>query len=417
MPTIPAPDAGPLSHASPERVGLSSARLRILTAYFANEIARGRVPGVVMLVARKGGVAYFETLGMRNPGTGAAMTGDSIFRIWSMTKPFVAVAAMMLVEEGKLSLNELVSKYLPEWKQFRVSIETLATDEADHSYIPPKRLPTINDLLRHTAGLPYAHLTRNAGFKGEWEKADLEPSRIDSAEFLRRVTKLPLASEPGTAFEYGHSTDVLGRVIEVVSGMRLSTFLDARVFRPLGMPDSGFHVPPEKKSRLAQPFDRVPGTDTAVPPFDPGRKPAMDAGGGRGVSTATDYLRFCRMLLNKGELDGVRILMPETLDLMTTDHLGAEITWTVGPGDVTFGTPGYTYGLGFGLRRGADNTSVPSAIGEYMWTGTANTAFFVYPREELIGIFLSAGVGLEIRMDHRRAFKTLVHEAIDDGAQ
>jgi CubicO group peptidase (beta-lactamase class C family) len=407
----------PLPTARPDRVGLSPERLERVTGYFKNEIAEKRLPGAVMLVARRGRIAYFEALGTQDPATGAPMTKDSIFRIWSMTKPFVSVATMMLVEEGKLTLGDPVSRYLPEFAKLEVSVEKLdpETRKATYSNVPAKRQITVHDLMRHTSGIPYGFLTSNAQIREAHQKAGLEPAEITSAEFATRVAKMPLVHQPGAAFEYGYSTDILGRVVEVASGMRLSEILEKRIFVPLGMRDTGFHVADASKDRLAQPFDMVPGTKTPmVKLFDPRLKPAMDGGGGRGVGTAGDYVRFCQMLLNGGQLDGVRLVSRTTVRFMTSDHLGTATAAGMGPGDLTFGTPGYTYGLGFGVRREAGGASVPGSPGEYMWTGTYNTLFFVDPQEELIGIFLSVGAGSAIRLDHRVKFKQLVYQAIVD---
>lgn len=408
--------AQPLPPATPEQVGLSSERLERVTNHFRKEIAEKRVPGVVMLVARKGRIAYFESLGVRDPATGAPMTKDSIFRVWSMTKPWVSVAAMMLVEEGKLSLGDPVSKYLPEFGKLEVSVERLdpETRKATYSNVPAKKPMTVHDLMRHTSGIPYSAQAGNAELSERFQKAGLDPLDLESAEFARRVAKLPLLNEPGAAFQYGYSTDILGRVVEMISGMRLSEFLQKRIFAPLAMRDSGFHVPDQAANRLAQPFEKIPGTDIAVKIFDARRKPAMDGGGGNGVSTASDYARFCQMLLNGGQLDGVRLVSRTTVRLMTADHLGPSMPSVSGPGELTFGTPGYTYGLGLGVRRETGGATVPGSPGEFMWTGLLNTLFIIDPQEELVALFMSVGAGAAIRMNHRRTFRQLVYQAIVD---
>lgn len=404
----------PLPAARPAEVGLSPGRLDRLTEYFKNEIAEKRVPGAVMLVARKGRIAYFEAMGTQDPATGRRMAKDSIFRVWSMTKPLVSVAAMMLVEEGKLSLGDPVSKYLPEFAKLEVSVEKIDPETRKTTYdnVPANRLITLHDLMRHTSGIPYDYLIANAAIRQAYEKAGLE--EITSAEFTTRIAKIPLVHQPGAAFQYGYSTDVLGRVIEVVSGMRLSEFLEKRIFVPLGMRDTVFHVMEASADRLAQPFDTVPGTKSPVKLFDPKGRRAMDRGGDGAVSTAGDYARFCQMLLNGGQLDGLRLLSRTTVRFMTSDHLGTATVPALGPGDLTFQTPGYTIGLGFGVRRDAGGASVPGSAGEFMWTGALNTLFFVDPKEELVGIFMSVGVGSAIRMSHRRNFRQLVYQAIVD---
>lgn len=408
--------AQPLPTAEPERVGLSSERLERVTDHFRKEIEEKRVPGVVMLVARNGRIAYFESLGTRDPATGAPMTKDSIFRVWSMTKPWVSVAAMILVEEGKLSLGDPVSKYLPEFGKLEVSVERIdpETRKATYSIVPAKKPMTVHDLMRHTSGIPYSAQPGNAELNERFQKAGLEPMELESAEFARRVAKLPLLNEPGAAFQYGYSTDILGRIVEVISGVRLSEFLRKRIFAPLGMRDSGFYVPDHATKRLAQPFEKIPGTDIPVKIFDPKRQPAMDSGDGRGVSTASDYARFSQMLLDGGQLDGARLVSRTTVRLMTADHLGPALPIQSGPGELTFGTPGYTFGLGFGVRREAGGATVPGSPGEFMWTGFMNTLFIIDPQEKLVALFMSVGAGAAIRMSHRRTFRQLVYQAIVD---
>ncbi len=409
------PAAAQLPTANPERVGLSPERLDRITAYFANEIAEKRLPGAVILVASKGRIAYFESFGTVDPATGAPMTKDSIFRLWSLTKPFVAVATMSLVEEGGLSLSDPVSKYLPEFAKLEVSVEKRdpQTGEMTYATVPAERQVTLYDLLRHTSGISYG-TTSNARVNELYNKVQFDPLDISSAEFAGRIAKLPLAHQPGAVFEYSYSYHVLGRVLEVVTGMRLSELLEKRVFAPLSMRDSAFHVPAEKRARLAQPFATIPGTGNSSTIPDATRRPAMDAGGGNAVGTAGDYARFLQMILNGGQLDGRRIVSRSSVRLMTSDHLVGTAPAKWGPGVVTFNSPGYTYGLGFGLRREAGGASVPGSAGEFMWTGYGNLVFFVDPQQQLIAIFMSAGEGNPIRMTHRRAFRNLVYQAIAD---
>lgn len=408
--------AQPLPTSRPERVGLSPERLDRIAEFFNREVQAKRLPGAVVLVARKGRIAYHEAFGVVDPATGAPMPRDAVFRMWSMTKPLVSVAAMTLVEEGKLALNDPVSKYIPAFANIKVSIEKVdpETRKSTFTTVPAQRPVLVLDLMRHTAGIPYDYLARNAEVKQAYERAGLDAEKISSAEFASRIAAIPLEHQPGAAFQYGHATDILGHVLEVVDGMRLSDLLERRVLAPLGMRDTGFHVPPASKDRFAQPFAQVPGTTTPVKLFDPRTRPVMDEGGSRGVSTAGDYARFCQMLLNGGQLDSARILSRTSVRWMTSDHLVGIEPLGPGPGELTFGTSGYTFGLGLGLRRAAGGSAIPGSAGQFMWTGAFNNVFFVDPQEELIGIFLSVGTGSAIRRNHRLSFVQLVYQALVD---
>ncbi len=414
--SVPGVRAQALSSASPETVGLSSERLAQITKVFGAEVDQGRLPGAVVAVARKGKLVYFEAIGYQDKPVEKKMQKDSIFRIYSMTKPWTSVAAMMLVEEGKIQLPDPISKFLSAFKELNVSVATPNPSSGQTTYelVPAAREPTIQDLLRHTSGIVYDFVTRNAPVKEAYQKSGLNALDLDirnkmtPGEFVERLAKAPLASQPGTVWEYSLSTALLGRVVETVSGKPLSIFLAERLFKPLAMTDSSFVVSNEKASRIAQPF-----LPSAFPEFDPTVPPANDLGGEGGLSTAMDYLRFSEMLLEGGKLDSALVLSRSTIALMTSDHLGARPSSPVGPGELLLGVPGYTFGLGFMVRTGAGIAGVPGSPGEFMWGGAAGTFFWVDPKEELAVVFMSQGP-FAIRVAHRRLVKQLVCAAIVD---
>ena len=393
---VVAPDvrAQSLPAAAPETVGLSGERLAQIAKVFGAEVDQGRLPGAVVAVARKGKLVYFEAIGYQDKPANKKMEKDSIFRVYSMTKPWTSLAAMMLVEDGQIQLPDPVSKFLPAFKGQNVSVATsnATTGQTSYEMVPAAREPTIQDLLRHTSGVAYDFVTRNAPVKDAYEKADLKAvgveirDKLTAAEFVERLAKAPLASQPGTQWEYSLSTALLGRVIEAVSGKPLSKVLQERLFEPLGMTDSGFVVPNVKAGRIAQPL-----LPHAFAMFDPTVAPANDLGGEGGMSTAMDYLRFSQMLLEGGKLDGRQFLSRTTLALMTSDHLGARPSSPVGPGELLLGVPGYTFGLGFMVRTGAGTAGVPGSPGEYMWGGAGGTFFWVDPKEQLTVAFVASG--------------------------
>lgn len=408
--------AEPLPSARPEQVGFSPERLDRIGQILKAEIERGKFPGAVALVARKGRVAYFESFGLRDKATGAPMTKDTAFRIYSMTKPLVSVAAMMLVEDGKIVLTDPISKFLPQFKNLRVSVPKVDATfgRVTYALVPAEREPTVQDLLRHTSGLAYGEITVNAPVKEAYAKAGVLQQAIPfdargmtPAEQVEGLSKAPLAHQPGTVWEYSFASDVLGRVVEAASGMTLGQFLEKRLFVPLKMMDSAFHLPQEKMARLAQ-----TAPDTPIKVIDVSAPPKNDSGGAGGVSTTMDYARFCQMLLNGGQLDGVRVLSRTTVSLMTSDHL-AGIHTPVTPGQLLLGTPGYTFGLGLAVRQGAGVAGVPGSAGEFMWAGFAGTYFWVDPKEELVGVLMTAAPSPE-RAQYRKLFKQLVYQAIVD---
>jgi CubicO group peptidase (beta-lactamase class C family) len=411
-----------LPAAAPESVGMSGQRLARIGEAFKKEIEQGKLPGAVMLVARKGKVVYSEAVGFQDKEAGKPIAKDSIFRIYSMTKPLVSVAAMMLVEEGRIQLTDPVSKFLPAMKTLNVSVAKADAEYARISYgqAPAEREMTVQDLLRHTAGLAYGEITQNAPVKEALAKAGLYKSTIDydvrdlaPAEEVERLSKAPLAHQPGTVWEYSLASDVLGRVAEAASGERLADFLDKRLFKPLKMSDTGFWVAQDKINRLAKalPVDINSGKPNNL--IDVTAAPANDSGGAGGISTAADYLRFSQMLLNGGQLDGIRVLSRSTVTLMTSDHLGTRIAAPVTPGELLLGVAGYSFGLGFAVRQGPGIAGVPGSAGEFMWAGYAGTYFWVDPKEEIAAVMMTQAPS-PIRAYYRRLFKQLVYGAIAD---
>ena len=415
--------AATLATAPAEQAGMSAKKLERIREALAKEIDQGKLPGAVVLVARKGKLVYADAVGFQDKAEGKAMTLDSVFRIYSMTKPLVSVAAMMLVEEGKIQLTDPVSKFLPAFKGQRVSVAKADGEFARLTYtnVAADREMTVQDLLRHTSGLAYGEITQNAPVKEAYTKAgvylpnvrDYDARDLTPAEQAERVGAAPLAHQPGTVWEYSLASDILGRVVEAASGRRLSEFLDERLFKPLRMVDTAFALPADKTVRLAQPLAVDLASGQPIKVIDVSALPKNDSGGAGAVSTAADYLRFTQMLLNGGQLDGTRILSRTTIELMTSDHLGTRIAAPTTPGELLLGTPGYTFGLGFAVRQGAGVAGVPGSAGEFMWAGYAGTFFWVDPKEQIAAVYMSQAPS-PIRAYYRKLVKQLVYQAIVD---
>jgi CubicO group peptidase (beta-lactamase class C family) len=418
-----AADVGALLAGAPaEQVGMSKPKLERISTVFKQEVDQGKLPGAVVMVARKGKLVYTNAIGFQDKVSGTAMKSDSLFRIYSMTKPFVAAGAMMLVEEGKIQLTDPVSKFLPAFKGQQVSVARADGEFAKLSYlaVPADRESTIQDLFRHTAGLAYGEITVNGPVKEAYTKAglynkerDYDARALSPSEFVERIAKAPLAHQPGTVWEYSLAIDVLGRVIETASGKRLAAYLDERLFKPLGMSDTAFWIPSDKMARLAQALPVDPASGQPNNLIDVSSPPGNDSGGAGAISTAADYLRFAQMLGNGGQLDGVRVLSRTSVQLMTSDHLGARIAAPLTPGELLLGTPGYTMGLMFAVRQGNGIAGVPGSAGEFMWAGYAGTYFWIDPREELAVVYMTQAPS-PIRAYYRRLLKQLVAQAIVD---
>jgi CubicO group peptidase (beta-lactamase class C family) len=400
-------EAQSLPTARPEQVGLSSERLDRLTATLKADIDKGVIPGAVLLVARHGKVALFEAVGVRNPETKAPMTKDSIFRIYSMSKPITSVSAMMLFEEGKFGLAEPVSKYIPQLGGLKVGVEKPdANGKPALELVPAQRDMTIHDLFRHTSGLTYGFFG-SALVKKMYVEAKPSTDFPSNADLVDRLAKLPLAFQPGTTWDYSYSTDVLGRLVEVISRQTLYQFEKERLLDPLGMKDTSFYVTDKgKQDRIVEPFanDRSIGVDAEF--NDPRVAQAWESGGGGMVGTAMDYARFCQMLLNGGSLDGKRILGPKTIASMTTDHLGASIT----PGSLYLPGPGFGFGLGFAVRKDVGVSPVAGSVGEFNWGGAGGTYFWVDPKEDMFVVFMMQSP--KQRVPYRFVLKDMVYAAI-----
>jgi CubicO group peptidase (beta-lactamase class C family) len=404
----------------PEDVGFSSERLKRVTDAFQSEVDKGAIPGAVVLIARNGKIAYFEAFGFQNRESKEPMKTDAIFRIASMSKPITSVAVMMLVEEGKIQLLDPVSRYLPEFKGVQVGVEKLNTTTGNPELIgePPRQEMTIQDLLRHTSGLTYGIFGKSL-VKQAYNEANLFDRNQTLAEFVSKIAKLPLAYHPGTTWEYSHSTDVLGRIVEVVSGATLDQFVANRIAKPLGLPDTGFYVPAENLDRLAE-TQIDPTTGKRWPTFDVTNRPNWLAGGSGMVSTASDYVRFAQMLLNGGELDQVRLLSPRTVSFMTSDHLWPGVAFS--PVTLNLFEPlgiaptpkvGQGFGLGFVVRTQEGRNPMPGSPGEYFWAGIWGTAFWVDPKEKLITVLMMQAAPLQARY-YRSLIRNLTSQALID---
>jgi CubicO group peptidase (beta-lactamase class C family) len=401
-----------LSSAKPEQVGLSSERLARVSEWLRGEVAQKRIPGAVILVSRGGRIAYLDAMGVRDPASTAAMKADDIFRIYSMTKPIVSVAALMLVEEGRLTLDAPVSRFIPAFANVKVGVEkTDAQGQKSLELVPPRRPMTVQDLLRHTSGLTYGFFGEGLVKQAYRDNNINAQGDISNAEFAERIARMPLAYQPGSTWDYSNSTDVLGRVIEVVSGQTLYQHLKARLLDPLGMKDTSFYVPePERQGRIAEPFpnDRITAN---APLFDPRKVAAMESGGGGLMSTAADYARFLTMLRNGGQLDGRRYISPATLAFMTSDHLGPAVTRT----PLYLPGPGYGFGLGFAVRTSNGEASSASAVGEYNWGGAGGTVMWVDPANDLFVVFMMQSPMQ--RVGYRPILRSMIYAAITEGGR
>jgi CubicO group peptidase (beta-lactamase class C family) len=383
----------------PEEVGLSSTQLKRLEEVTQKHVDEGLVPGAVMLVARRGKIAWMSVLGKRDVAAGDAMKYDSIFRIYSMTKPMVSVAVMQMVEEGKLQVSDPVSKYLPEIGKMKVGVEKTVDGKQVLQLSDPDRPMTVQDLLRHTSGLVYG--SRGTTLVNQaYIDAKIGDRADTNAEFVSKLSAMPLKFQPGARWEYGVSVDVQGRLVEVIDGKTLGEALSTRVFKPLGMVDSGFQVSADKVARAAQPGPR-PNGEPMTPRFAVNDGAKYESGGGGMTSTMEDYLRFTAMLANKGELAGKRLLGKQTIAFMTTDHVGSR------PGR----PPGLGFGLGFEVRTEVGEAALPGSVGEYGWAGNAGTLFWIDPKEQLIAIYM-VQVSDPDRVALRNQFRTMVQSAI-----
>ncbi len=391
--------------AAPESVGLCPQRTQRLMTVLKSEVERQRLPGAVALIARHGKLALFESIGALDPALGTPMVDDAIFRIYSMTKPIVSVATMMLMEQGKLLLSDPVAKYLPEYAALKVG----ALVDGSVQLRDLQQPATLQDLMRHTAGFTYEFMG-NSPVQRQYAQARIGARGRSNAEFSHALAGLPLLFEPGTAWEYGRATDVLGRVLEVASGQTLGAYLQAQLFKPLGMTDTGFSVPLQQQHRIAEPFASDPEGGLQMRVIDVREVPAMESGGGGLASTASDYARFLQFMLNQGELDGVRLLGPRTVNFMTADHLG-NIPVNAGASRALL-PAGHGFGLGFAVRKELGVASMPGSVGSYFWGGMAGTTFFVDPAEDLFACLMLQAPNQ--REYYRMLFRNLVYATLVD---
>ena len=349
------------------------------------------------MINRRGKLIYSEAIGYQNKDANLPMKKDAIFRIYSMTKPLAAVAAMILEEDGKIVLADPVSKYLPELANTQVcNASKNAEGKTVCTLVPTDKPITIQDLLRHTSGIGYGETTKNSVIRDAYIEAglyvdggtDYNQRRVLPKDEVTGLSKAPLSSQPGTNWEYGMSMDLMGRVIEVVSGQSLAQFMEQRIFQPLQMTNTAFYVPPNKHARLAEPFKTDPVTNNPIKLIEVTKVPNNDGAGSGAVSTAADYMNFASMLLNGGTLNGKRILSPMTIALMTSDQLGSRTTIPLSPGQLMLGVDGYTFGLGLMVRQGDGLASVQGSPGEFMWGGAAGTFFWVDPKEQLAVVLM-----------------------------
>ena len=392
-----------LPRATPAEVGLSQERLDRITQALESSVDQGHIAGAIGVVARKGKIAYWQNVGMADREGERVLADDAIFRIFSMTKPIVSVALMILYEEGKFSLKDEVKQHIPELGGLKVWV---AGKE-----VTPDREMTVQDLMRHTAGMTYG-LFGDSRVDEMYNDAEVLSGNKTVAEFVEKLSKLPLKHQPGTRWDYSVSVDVQGRLIEVLSGMDLATYMSERVFKPLDMRDTAFRMTEEKSDRFAQVYKKTKD-EQGIEPANDGRtnryyeETQWYSGGGGLVSTTRDYLRFCQMLLNGGILDGTRILSRKTVELMTIDHTGSISSAS------SILAAGYGFGLNFAVHVDPAKSGLNGSVGEYNWGGLAGTSFWIDPAEELIGIYMIQ------MMPPRYAngagqFKRLVYQSIAD---
>jgi len=396
-----------LPSSTPEQAGFSQERLSRIGLAMRNYVAANRMAGAVGLLARRGKVAHFEAYGMSDRENGKPMSTGDIFRIASMTKAVTAVAAMTLYEEGRFKLADPISKYLPEFGEMRVSVESIdpAAGKREVRLVPAQRPITILDLLRHTSGIVSAPGPLDE--QGKPTYVNLGP---DLAGLTKGLAKAPLAHQPGTTWHYGQSTDVIARLVEVLSGKPIDAYFAERIFQPLRMSDTGYEVPEEKWGRLTVLYSPKPdgaiSRSTSAAQESPKRKNQLHRGNGGLTSTAMDYARLLQMLLNGGELEGVRILSPTTVQLMHTDLLGdlPRVGKELGLGD--------GFGLTFSVDRGLEQTGSVVSKGSYRGGGSEGTAFWVDPKEKLIGVFMMQTSASDF--EQAELFRQLAYQAIVD---
>ena len=406
------------TESAPDAAGFSPARLERLSALLRVDTDAAAIPGAVALIVRDGKTAYFEAFGHADRACLRPMMRTSIFRIASMTKPLTVVAALILMEQGRLLLTDPVWRYLPGLRNVQVGMESIdnASGQRRLTLEPARRHMTVQDLMRHTAGFTYGQFGDSL-VQRAYRSAHMIDNQQSNADMVAKLAQLPLAHQPGTTFEYGMSTDVLGHVVEIVSGMALDQFFREHITGPLEMPDTAFGIPDSEVSRLAEPHrDPLRGAAPAVVPYDPARPARWLSGGGGLLSTAADYARFGRMLLNGGELDGIRVLARKTVQLMLRNHLPATLAYGPHTGDLGVAAPlpqlGQGYGLGIGVRCDAGLSPVPGSVGDVYWGGALGPYFWADPAENLVVVFMLQELNVQIRTRYRALMRALVYQAL-----
>jgi CubicO group peptidase (beta-lactamase class C family) len=393
--------AGGLPKGDPAALGFSPDRLARIDAAMQRWIDEKKLAGVTIAIARDGKLAYLHSAGMADIARNRPMDETALIRVYSMTKPVTAVAVMILVEEGKIRLTDKLSDYLPEFRDMKVAA-------ADGGTEPARQPIRIFHLMTHTSGLTYSLYNKTAAGKA-YDQADVMNAGRSTAEFAKVLATLPLAVQPGTTYQYGTSIDVLGRLVEVVSGRPFDVFVKERITDPLGMKDTGFAAK-DKAGRLAELYE--PGPDGPLPLVNKVWNPdyvngsPFKSGGGGLLSTVGDYLRFAQMLLNGGELDGVRILGPKTVQLMTSGQIAKE-----NRGYMLVGLPGYDMGLTMAVLEDVGTSQLPGSVGEFNWAGAASTHFFVDPKEQIVAVLMTQL--FPDKYELRGELKTLTYQALE----
>ncbi len=400
----------PLPRAKPEEVGLSSERLAKIATTLNADIEAGRIPGAVLAVARKGKLVYFEAFGWRDKAAGVRMTTDTIFNIASMTKPMVAATALMLVEDGRLTVDDHLDMYFPQFKDRKVA--TLdASGQTITGTVPAAKPITLQDLMRHTSGLIYGGRGTTAVHK-LFPASSVGGGNMTGAEFLDKLAAAPLLHQPGTVWDYGFGLDVLGLVIEKVTQQPLGSYMRERLFQPLGMTDTGFIIPAEKAARYAKALPTDPNTGQPQRMAPNALEPTkFDCGGGCAVSTASDYLRFALMLMNQGRTDEGRLLGRKTVEYMLSDQLGPNVKNLIGNADPT--RADYGFGLGLAVRTTPGIVRLMGSVGDFTWPGASGTNWWADPKEQLAVVFMAHSPGT-IRWHYRQVINAMVYESIVD---
>jgi CubicO group peptidase (beta-lactamase class C family) len=398
--------AAELPREKPEALGLSSTRLGKITAKLKDDVAKGVMPGAVLLIARHGKIAYYEAIGEQDPQAKIPMAKDSIFRIYSMTKPITSVVAMQLVEEGKVTIGDPVARFIPSFKDAKLGVEKPGADGKMVLELAPTRPPTVQDLFRHSAGITYGFFGDTAQKRAYRDSGALSGD-YDNAEFADRIAKLPLGYQPGTVWDYGYNTDILGRVVEVADKATLGQSMQKRIFGPLGMKDTSFYVTdPAKQKRIAEPFSNDRNFGAGADFSEPRKVGKFESGGGGLVGTAMDYARFLQMLLNKGSLDGKRYLSPATVTTMTSDHMGEQVK----PGPFYLPGVGYGFGLGFAVRKETGVSPMTGTAGEYNWGGAGGTYMWVDPKQDLFVVYMMQSP--KMRVYYRSLLRDMVYASL-----